>query len=237
MHFTILTIFPEMFPGTLEHSLAGKALKAGLWSYDIIDIKDFGIGRHKKVDDTPYGGGNGMIIRADVLGCAIESALLQRKYDKLYYMSPRGERLTQELAWNCSNLNNILIVSGRYEGIDYRVIEEYNLEELSIGDYVLSGGEIAAQVFLDTCIRLIPGVMHSHDSAIEESFGKGEFNYLLEYPIYTKPNVWKDRQIPEVLSSGNHAQIASWRKKMAEEITNKNRPDLYLNYKNLIKGT
>lgn len=218
MKFNILTLFPEMFPGYLSYSLAGEALKNGLWEYNAIDLKTFGIGKFPRVDDTPYGGGAGMVMRPDVLEKAIEKTNLS----KLIYMSPRGARLTQKKAAELANTKEINILCGRYEGIDERVIEHYGIEEMSIGDYVLSGGEPAALILMDSVIRLLPEVIGNSDTHMEESFS----NNLLEYPHYTRPAVWKDIPVPEVLSSGNHAKIKEWREKKSLEITKAKRPDL-----------
>ena len=220
MKFTILTIFPEMFPGILDFSLAGKALKSGLWQLETVDIKQYGIGNYKHVDDTPYGGGAGMVIRPDVLEKAIENSKLEGK--KLFYMSPRGAVLDQKKAEELSMLKEIAIICGRYEGIDERVIEHYGIEELSVGDYILSGGEPAALVVMDAVVRLLPEVVGNKDTHNEESFS----NNLLEYPHYTKPAEWKGMKVPEVLSSGDHKKVADWRKAKAVEITKKRRPDL-----------
>jgi len=217
---TILTIFPDMFPGPLGFSLAGKALAAGTWSLDTVDIRDFGIGVHRQVDDTPAGGGPGMVMRADVLARALDSVGDDGRPRLL--MSPRGRPLTQRRIMELAAGSGAVIVCGRFEGVDERVIPARNLEEVSIGDYVLSGGEIAAFVVLDACVRLIPGVMGKAASAEEESFAGG----LLEYPHYTRPQDFEGAPIPPVLVSGDHAKVAAWRRSEAERLTKERRPDL-----------
>ncbi|OYU48171.1 MAG: tRNA (guanosine(37)-N1)-methyltransferase TrmD [Rhizobiales bacterium PAR1] len=213
---------PEMFPGTLGQSLAGDALTKGLWSLEIKNIRDHGIGRHRTVDDTPAGGGPGMVIRADVLAAALDAAIPEGDPRPRYLMSPRGRPFTQGDARQLSAGPGAILVCGRFEGIDERVIEGRGLTEISIGDYVLSGGELAAQVILDAVVRLLPGVMGGEGSDLEESHEQG----LLEYPHYTRPREWEGRGIPDVLTSGNHAAIAKWRQSEAERITRERRPDL-----------
>ena len=228
-HVTILTIFPEMFPSALGYSLAGQALKKNLWSYEIINIRDFGVTRHHNVDDEPYGGGNGLVMRADVLSGALDKALSKTPNADIYYMSPRGIPLKQSLVREIARSKNIIILCGRFEGIDERVIEEYNVTEISLGDFVLSGGEVAAVALLDACIRLIPGVLANQSTLIEESFSEIESNgLLLEYPLYTRPAIWRERCVPEVLLSGNHQDIKEWKKAEAVKITATRRPDLLL---------
>lgn len=222
---TILTIFPEMFPGPLGHSLAGGALKKGIWEYEIIDIRDFGLTKHKNVDDEPYGGGSGMVMRADVLGNALDKAMKDSDTDIIYYMSPRGKIFNQRLAEEIIEEKNIIILCGRFEGIDERVIHEYNVREISIGDFILSGGEIASLAMLDSCIRLLPGVLGNKNTLSEESFSIGNSN-LLEYPLYTRPEIWRGAKVPEVLLSGNHAKIEEWKIDQSREITKKRRPEL-----------
>jgi tRNA (guanine37-N1)-methyltransferase len=219
----ILTIFPGMFPGPLGESLAGKALEGGTWSLKTTDIRDFGLGRHRSVDDTPFGGGAGMVMRPDVLDAAIGSVADDRP---LIVLSPRGTPLTQKRAQQLSEGPGVILLCGRFEGIDQRVIEARAAEEISIGDYILSGGEIAALVLLDAVIRLLPGVMGQAESAVEESFSTA----LLEYPHYTRPAIWADRAVPETLTSGNHQAIAAWRREAAIAITKIRRPDLYNQY-------
>lgn len=227
---TILTLFPEMFPGPLGVSLAGKALASGLWALEARDIRDSATDRHRSVDDTPAGGGPGMVLRADVLAAAIDAAELApdaakdrpRNRPRLL-MSPRGRPLTQSRVLELAAGPGPLIVCGRFEGIDQRVIEARQLEEVSIGDYVLSGGEIAAMALIDACVRLLPGVMGKLASGTEESFSDG----LLEYPQYTRPQTFEGQPIPEILTSGDHARVAAWRQGEAEALTRERRPDLW----------
>lgn len=220
---TVLTLFPEMFPGPLGVSLAGQARDAKLWSLDTIQIRDFGLGKHRAVDDTPAGGGAGMVLRADVLAACIDHARTAEPDAPLIYLSPRGEALTQGLARELSAGPGVMLLAGRFEGIDERVIEGRRLREVSIGDYVLSGGELAAMVLLDACVRLLPGVIGGADSLAHESFENG----LLEYPQYTKPREWDGRSIPDVLLSGDHKKIAGWRVEQAQCITQQRRPDMW----------
>jgi tRNA (guanine37-N1)-methyltransferase len=226
---TILTLFPEMFPAMLGHSLAGKAREAGIWDYKAVNIRDFAIDKHKMVDDTPSGGGAGMVMRADVLGAAIDGAVSPKT--KLIYMSPRGALLTQAKVQELAQMPEIAIICGRFEGVDERVLEEYDIEEISIGDYILSGGEPAAIVLMDACIRLLEGVIGNEATLNEESFGENaDYAGLLEYPLYTRPVDWRGRKIPEVLSSGHHAKIKDWRLGLAKAITKVRRPDLWNKY-------
>jgi tRNA (guanine37-N1)-methyltransferase len=218
----VLTLFPDMFPGPLGQSLAGDALARGVWSLSPYDIRAHGLGRHRAVDDTPAGGGAGMVIRADVLAAAIDAVSPEGDPRPRLLMSPRGTPLTQARVRDLAAGPGIVIVCGRFEGVDERVIAGRSLEEVSIGDYVLSGGEIAALVLVDACVRLLPGVMGKEASGSDESFENG----LLEYPHYTRPREWEGRAIPEVLLSGDHARIARWRREQAEEITRERRPDL-----------
>jgi tRNA (guanine37-N1)-methyltransferase len=218
---TVLTILPDIFPGPLGHSLSGDALARGLWSLETRDIRDHGIGRHRAVDDTPAGGGPGMVMRCDVTAAALESVGSDDR--PRLVMSPRGRPLTQDRVRDLARGPGIVILCGRFEGIDERVITARGLEEVSIGDYVLSGGEIGAIVLLDACIRLLPGVMGKEASGTEESFEGG----LLEYSHYTRPREWEGRAIPQVLLSGDHAAIARWRRAEAERITRERRPDLF----------
>lgn len=222
---SVLTIFPDMFPGPLGMSLAGKALAAGIWSLDTIDIREFGTGIHRSVDDTPAGGGPGMVMKADVIARAIDSIDSDGRPRLL--MSPRGRPLTQRRVIELSKGPGAILLCGRFEGVDERVIEARGLEEVSIGDYVLSGGEIAGLVLLDACIRLLPGVMGKAASGEEESFAQG----LLEYPHFTRPQVFEDRPIPEILVSGDHAKVAAWRRSEAERVTRDRRPDLWAAWK------
>jgi len=219
---SVLTLFPEMFPGPLGVSLVGQALDAGLWSLALHQIRDFGIGRHRAVDDTPAGGGAGMVMRADVLAAAIDRARETDADLPLLYMSPRGVPLTQDRVRALSEGPGAMILAGRFEGIDERVIAARGVTEVSIGDYVLSGGELAAMVLIDACVRLIPGVLGASASLTHESFEDG----LLEYPQYTKPREWEGRPTPDVLMSGDHKKIADWRRAEAERITRARRPDL-----------
>ena len=218
----VLTLFPDMFPGPLGLSLAGEALKRGLWSLEARDIREHGLGRHRAVDDTPAGGGPGMVMRADVVAASLDAALEPEDARPRLIMSPRGAPLTQRQAREWAAGPGLVIVCPRFEGVDERLIEARGLTEVSIGDYVLSGGEIAALAILDVCVRLIPGVMGKEASGAEESFE----NDLLEYPHFTRPREWEGRAIPEVLLSGDHARIAEWRRREAERLTRQRRPDL-----------
>jgi tRNA (guanine37-N1)-methyltransferase len=227
---TILTLFPNMFPGPLGESLAGRAATRGLWSLDAKDIRAHTTDRHRSVDDTPFGGGAGMVMRPDVISAALAGAQDGRP---TFYLSPRGRKFTQADAEALAASPGIILLCGRYEGIDQRAIEASGAAEISIGDYVLSGGELAAMVVLDTIVRLLPGVMGAAKSADEESFSAG----LLEYPQYTRPAEWNGRAVPEVLLSGNHAAIAAWRRAEAERITRERRPDLWATYAAAIAST
>ena len=218
---SVLTIFPEMFPGPLAVSLCGKALATGLWSLQIVDIRDFASDKHRSVDDTPAGGGPGMVMKPDVLARAIDATATDARPRLL--LSPRGMPLTQGRVEALCRGPGAMLVCGRFEGIDERVIAGRGLEEVSIGDYVLSGGEIAAMTLIDACVRLLPGVMGAPDSAADESFAEG----LLEYPQYTRPQSWEGRPIPEVLISGDHVKVAAWRRAEAERLTRERRPDLW----------
>ena len=219
---SILTLYPEMFPGPLGISLAGEGLRKGLWSLDTHQIREHGIGRHRNVDDNPAGGGAGMVLRCDVLAAAIDAAVPADDARPRLLMSPRGRPLKQEQVRDWAEGPGLVIVCGRFEGVDERVIEGRNLTEVSIGDYILSGGEMAALTLLDACVRLIPGVMGKIASGEDESFENG----LLEYPHYTRPREWEGRGLPEALLSGDHARIAKWRRAEAERITRERRPDL-----------
>lgn len=219
---SVLTLFPEMFPGPLGVSLVGQALEAGLWTLATVPIREFGIGRHRAVDDTPAGGGAGMVMRADVLAAAVDHAREAVPDVPLIYLSPRGEPLTQKLAAELAAGPGVMLLAGRFEGVDERVIAARGMREVSIGDYVLSGGEIAAMVLIDAAVRLLPGVIGAAESLGEESFEGG----LLEYPQYTKPREFEGRAIPEVLLSGDHKKVAEWRRSEAERITAERRPDL-----------
>lgn len=224
---TVLTLFPEMFPGPLGMSLAGQALTSGIWQLATRDIRTFGIGRHRTVDDTPAGGGAGMVLRCDVVAAAIDEARAEQPDAPLIYMSPRGQPLTQALVRELAAGPGPMLLAGRFEGLDERVIEARGIREVSIGDYVLSGGELAAMVLIDACVRLLPGVMGAEASLAEESFEDG----LLEYPLYTRPREWEGRAIPEVLLSGDHKKIAQWRHSERLRVTRERRPDLIGNTK------
>ncbi len=219
----ILTLFPAMFPGPLGESLAGRALEAGTWSLKVTDIRDFGLGRHRAVDDTPFGGGAGMVLRPDVMDAAIGTVSDNRP---LIFLTPRGTPLTQAKVRKLAAGPGVILACGRFEGIDQRVIEARQGQEVSIGDYVLSGGELPALVLLDAVIRLLPGVMGHAESSTEESFSEP----LLEYPHYTRPALWDGHAVPEVLTQGNHAAIAAWRREQSIVTTQNRRPDLYLQY-------
>lgn len=222
----VLTLFPEMFPGMLGHSLVGRALNEGLWRLETMQIRDFAYDKHQTVDDTPAGGGAGMVMRADVVGEAFEAALTRNPGARAIYLTPRGKTLTQEMVRDFAAAPGIVMLCGRYEGIDQRVLDEIQPEEVSIGDFVLSGGEAAATVLIDACVRLLPGVIGKEASHEDESFEGG----LLEYPHYTRPKVWRERSIPDVLSSGHHEKIRAWRHSQAEMITRERRPDLWTRY-------
>lgn len=218
---SVLTIFPDIFPGPLAASLAGKALSSGAWSLDAVDIRAFASDKHRTVDDTPAGGGPGMVMKPDVLGRAIDATATDRRPRLL--LSPRGAPLSQTRVEALAREPGLILICGRFEGIDERVIAARNLEEVSIGDYLLSGGEIAAMALIDACVRLLPGVMGAAASSAEESFTEG----LLEYPHYTRPQSWEGRTIPDVLLSGDHSKIAAWRRAEAERLTRERRPDLW----------
>ncbi|MBV2359714.1 tRNA (guanosine(37)-N1)-methyltransferase TrmD [Thalassococcus sp. CAU 1522] len=219
----VITLFPEAFPGILGLSLTGKALKDGVWQLSTVALRDYGEGRHRNVDDTPAGGGAGMVLRADVMGRAVDTALGRApRGAPLVYLSPRGKPFDQATARRFAAAPGIVMICGRFEGLDQRVIDHYDIEELSIGDYVLTGGELAAQAVLDATVRLLPGVLGNADSTQEESFSDG----LLEHPQYTRPAAWRGRPIPDILLSGNHAAISAWRREQARALTRDRRPDL-----------
>ena len=220
---TVLTLFPEMFPGVLGHSLLGRALQKNIWSLDVRDIREHGLGKHRTVDDTPSGGGPGMVMRADVACAAIDAARLSNRDVPTIYLSPRGTPLTQARVHDLAKGSGAILLCGRFEGLDQRAIEARNLEEISLGDFVLAGGEIAAQALIEATIRLIPGVLGAEASPEEESFSQG----LLEYPQYTRPQVWEGRAIPDVLLSGDHGKVAAYRRTEAERLTKARRPDLW----------
>jgi len=220
---TILTLFPEIFPGPLGASLAGDALKRGLWSLETRQIREHGLGRHRSVDDTPAGGGPGMVMRADVLAAALDAVIAVDDRRPRLSMTPRGEPFAQAAARKLAAGQGVVILCGRFEGVDERVIEARGLREVSIGDFVLAGGEIAAMAIIESCVRLLPGVMGKEASGREESFEHG----LLEYPHYTRPREWEGHTIPEVLLSGDHGRIEAWRRAEAERLTRERRPDLF----------
>lgn len=228
----VITLFPETFPGVLGASLTGKALQNGLWALETVDLRTFGTGKHRQVDDTPAGGGAGLVLKPDVMGRALDMAALGTPSDRalwpLVYLSPRGKPFTQADAERFSQAKGMTLVCGRFEGLDQRVIDAYDMEEVCVGDAVLTGGEIAAQLVLDATTRLIPGVLGNADSTQEESFSDG----LLEHPQYTKPAEWRGLDVPPVLLSGDHGKVAAWRKEQAEALTQERRPDLWAAYTN-----
>jgi len=223
----VLTILPEMFPGALEASLIGKALNQHIWSLEVLDIRDFASNKHRTVDDTPAGGGPGLVMKPDVVAAAIDAAQADARQDRsrwpVIYLSPRGRPFTQGRARELAASEGITLLCGRFEGVDQRVLEARRVEEVSIGDFVLTGGEIPAMALIDTVVRLLPGVLGNEASLDEESFSRG----LLEHPHYTRPQVWEGREIPEILLSGHHAKIAKWRLSQAERLTKERRPDLW----------
>ncbi len=218
---TCLTLFPEAFPGILGVSIVGTALRQGIWQLDTVDIREHGVGKHRNVDDTPSGGGAGMVMRADVAAAAIDSVAQEGR--PRIYLSPRGKPLTQARVRELAAGPGVILLCGRFEGLDERVIEGRNLEEVSLGDFVLAGGEVAGMALLEACVRLLPGVAGNAESLTEESFETG----LLEHPHYTRPQMWENLEIPAVLTSGDHAKVAAWRRNQAEELTKARRPDLY----------
>jgi tRNA (guanine37-N1)-methyltransferase len=217
---SVITLFPEAFPGTLGVSLIGKALREGAWTLDTVQLRDFGLGQHKNIDDTPAGGGAGMVIRADVAAAAIDS--IPRNDRPLIYLSPRGKQLSQAMAQEWAAGPGVILLCGRFEGLDERVIEARGMQEVAVGEAVLAGGEAAAMVLLEACVRLLPGVLGNASSTIEESFNDG----LLEHPQYTRPREWEGRAIPDVLLGGDHAKIEAWRRTERERLTAQRRPDL-----------
>lgn len=220
----IVTLFPEAFPGTLGLSLTGKGLREGAWQLHTHDLREFGQGKHRNVDDTPAGGGAGMVMRADVVGPAIEAAqAFARGRWPILYMSPRGRRFDQAMARDLARCDGVTVLCGRFEGVDERVLEHYGVTEVSLGDFVMTGGELAAQAMIDATVRLLPGVLGNAQSTVEESHSNG----LLEHPQFTRPATWQGRDIPEVLMSGNHGAIAKWRRAQSEQITKDRRPDLW----------
>lgn len=233
MQCCILTLYPDMFPGPLGHSIAGTALHKDHWSLTTINIRDYAEGKHQQVDDTPYGGGAGMVMKPDVVARAINAAFEQLPDAQLIHLSPRGTTLTQSLAKHTVNAHDqFIFLCGRFEGIDERIIEHYKPQEISIGDYVLFGGELAAMVIIETMLRYVPNILGNPETHADESFTIGEnCAGLLEYPHYTKPPIWNGVAVPNVLTSGNHSAIAAWRKSQAEKVTHKRRPDLWDAYK------
>lgn len=223
----VITLFPDAFPGVLGLSLVGRALDMGLWALECLDLRAYGQGRHRDVDDTPAGGGAGMVLRADVLEAALMAAAADAPRDitrwPVIYLSPRGRPMTQALMRRLAECDGVTLLCGRFEGVDQRVLDHFDIEEVSLGDFVMTGGEIAAQALIDSVVRLLPGVLGNAESAVEESFSDG----LLEHPQYTRPAVWQGREIPAVLTSGNHAEVAKWRRAQAEEVTKVRRPDLW----------
>lgn len=224
---TILTLFPDAFPGVLGVSIIGRALENDIWSLETLDIRDFSDHKHRSVDDTPAGGGAGMVLRPDVVASAVDA--VDRKDRPLLYLSPRGKTLTQARVRELASQPGIILICGRFEGLDERVLEARGIEEVSIGDYVLAGGEAAAMVLLEAVVRLLPGVAGNHGSLDEESFESG----LLEYPHYTRPRVWEDRSIPDVLLSGDHGAVEKWRQEQSEDLTRQRRPDLWKAWQNI----
>jgi tRNA (guanine37-N1)-methyltransferase len=222
----VLTLFPEMFPGPLGVSLAGRALEDGVWALETVDIRDFARDKHQTVDDSPFGGGPGMVMRPDVIDAAIGAALEPQPDAPVIYLTPRGRPLTQARVRALAEGPGPIVLCGRYEGVDERVLEERRVEEISLGDFVLSGGEPAAIALIDACVRLVSGVVGSAESLAEESFERG----LLEYPHYTRPQAWNGRAVPEVLISGHHERVRAWRLAQAETVTRERRPDLWVRY-------
>ena len=220
----VITLYPNLFPGVLSESIVGKSLEKNKWALETVNLRDFGIGAHKKVDDTPAGGGAGLVLRADVIEPALEKSISSSPKERpLVYMSPRGKRFDQTLAKKWAAAPGVIILCGRFEGIDERILERYNIDEISLGDFVMTGGEIAAQAMIDATVRLLPNILGNPDSPLDESHSNG----LLEYPQYTKPAEWKGQKIPDTLLSGHHENIAKWRMDQAKTKTKKHRPDLW----------
>ena len=221
----VFTLYPEVFPGPLSKGLYGKALSNKLWDLSVINIRDAATDKHKTVDDTPYGGGTGMLLKADVLANALDQKV--KEGERVFYLSPKGKKFDQKLALDLSKEKSISLICGHFEGVDERVLTTRNIEEISVGDYILSGGETAALVVLDSILRLLPGVLGNDKSSLDETFENG----LLEYPQYTKPQIWEEKSVPEVLLSGDHSKIKDWRLSQSEAITRVRRPDLWQKYK------
>ena len=221
----VFTLYPEVFPGPLSKGLYGKALSKELWNLKVVNIRDVAEDKHKTVDDTPYGGGTGMLLKADILANSLDQKI--KKGERVFYLSPKGKKFDQKLAQDLSKEKSISLICGHFEGVDERVLSTRNIEEISIGDYILSGGETAALVVLDSVLRLLPGVLGNEKSASEETFENG----LLEYPQYTKPQIWEEKSVPDVLLSGDHSKIKDWRLSQSEAITRDRRPDLWEKYK------
>lgn len=225
LEIKVFTIFPELFPGPLGASLVGKALRDQKWHLDAINLRDYTLDKHRSVDDTGYGGGPGMVFRADVIDRALK-AQYESRPDALIYMSPRGKPLTQNRVKELAKMHKVGLLCGRFEGVDQRVLDVWDFEEISIGDCVLSGGEIPAMIVIDACVRMLPNVLGSEHSLVDESFADG----LLEYPQYTRPQLWEELEVPDVLRSGHHENVAAWRRAMAEKVTQERRPDLWRTY-------
>ena len=223
----VFTLYPEVFPGPLSKGLYGKALSNKLWNLSVINIRDAATDKHKTVDDTPYGGGTGMLLKADVLASALDQKV--KKEERVFYLSPKGKKFDQKLAKELSKETSLSLICGHFEGVDERVLNTRNIEEISVGDYVLSGGETAALVVLDSILRLLPGVLGNDKSSLDETFENG----LLEYPQYTKPQIWEEKSVPDVLLSGDHSKIKDWRLSQSEAITRDRRPDLWQKYKKI----
>jgi|TARA_B110000495_G_C22848738_1_gene494904 tRNA (guanine37-N1)-methyltransferase len=220
----VFTLYPEVFPGPLAKGLYGKALAKNLWNLSVVNIRDSATDKHKTVDDTPYGGGTGMLLKADVLANSLDKN--ENKGERIFYLSPKGKKFDQGFAQNLSKEKSISLICGHFEGVDERILATRNIEEISVGDYILSGGETAAFVILDSILRLLPGVLGNNKSSVDESFENG----LLEYPQYTKPQIWEEKTVPEVLLSGDHNKIKDWRLTQSEAITRVRRPDLWRKY-------